>query len=71
MGFRKEFGAAIKRARDRKDWNQTYLADFLKVQQPTFHYIETGQSNVSAYTFLKLCKKLNLDPRDFLDIDKP
>jgi transcriptional regulator with XRE-family HTH domain len=71
MGFRSDFGKAIKHARDYKGFTQNDLADYLKIQQPTYHYIETGQSSISAYSFLRLCKKLKIDPRDFLDCDKP
>lgn len=70
-------GRTIKKARDVNEWSQAELADKLKANQSTVHYLEKRPNMPPEKTFKKLAKVLktstnklilkSFEPGDFTD----
>lgn len=58
--FLKRIGRNIKSIREKKGVTQTELADLCGFERSTTNRIESGGSNVTAKTLLKIAKALNI-----------
>ncbi|MEO5644244.1 MAG: helix-turn-helix transcriptional regulator [Bacteroidia bacterium] len=58
--FLKRVGRNIKAIRDKKGVSQTELADLCGFERSTTNRIESGGSNVTAKTLLKIAKALDV-----------
>jgi DNA-binding XRE family transcriptional regulator len=60
----KLIGVQIRRARLRKEWNQSDLADQVHMSQRKISKIENGKVNVTIETLLKIARVLGIDRID-------
>ncbi len=42
------------------------MADYIGINQNTYHLIETGSSSLKMEHFIKICEKLKINPGDLL-----
>lgn len=64
--FLKRIGRNIKSIREKKGVSQTELADLCGFERSTTNRIESGGSNVTAKTLLKIAKALNVPVADLV-----
>ena len=65
MGIKKQLGQKIRRIRLNRGLTQEQLSEMIDVSQRTLSGIETGDNFVTAETFDKLSKSLNVSIEDF------
>ena len=63
-----EFGEFIRSVRLKEGLYQSDLAAKLDVSQTLISMIEKGERDVDLSDAMKICKSLNVDLRDFLDL---
>jgi len=64
--FLKRIGRNIKSIREKKGVTQTELADLCGFERSTTNRIESGGSNVTAKTLLKIARALSIPASDLL-----
>ena len=52
----------IKEIRANKKINQQEMADFLGISQQSYSDLENSKTKLTLIDFLRICKKLNVDP---------
>lgn len=65
MGIKKQLGQKIRRIRLNRGLTQEQLSEMIDVSQRKLSGIETGDNFVTAETFDKLSKSLNVSIEDF------
>ncbi len=63
--FLKSLGKKIKEQRENANLTQENLAD--QIEYKYFQKIEYGQVNITIKTLFKICKKLNIQPKDLFN----
>lgn len=56
----------IRAAREKQRMTQQEIAEYINVNQNTYHNIESGISSLKLEHFIKICEKLNLNPAEML-----
>ena len=62
----RDFGAFIRRERERREMTQTEVAELVEMHQTYYGKIELGKRVVDLDAAIKICKALNLDLSDFI-----
>lgn len=57
-----EIITTIKKIRINKKINQQEMADFLRISQQSYSDLEQAKTKLTLIDFLKICKKLDIDP---------
>jgi len=66
-----KFGQFVKAAREEKGLSQRELAELMDVTQTYISIVELGKRRVDLSFSRKICKVLNVDLRDFLNVLDP
>lgn len=56
----------IKELRESQKITQQEMADYIGINQNTYHLIEIGSSSLKMEHFIKICEKLKKNPGDLL-----
>ena len=64
----KYVGAIIKQRRREKQISQESLAAYCKVSKQTISNIENGEAETSYIIFLRICKFIEIDPKDIMHL---
>lgn len=62
----KAFLIAVKKKRKEIKLPQKVLAYEMRISRPAYCLLESGQVELSLQRFIFLCKRLNLNPQEFL-----
>lgn len=65
-----DFGANLKKARERAGITQVQLAERLNVQQMVISRWENGNRTPSAVTFGMICRAMGASADEILELDK-
>ncbi len=63
-----DFGIFIKKGREAHGLYQSDIASRLGISQVYYSHIERGLRNVDLVMALKICRELNLDMNDYVDV---
>ena len=68
--FLKLLGKNIKEQRENKGFTQEDMdTDPFQIDYKYYQKIEYGKRNITMSTIFKICKKLNITPKDLFDFD--
>ncbi len=67
--LKKNFGKKVKYYREKKGFTQEQLAEKLDINCRSLSFIECGTNFVSAETLNKLCRVLEVSPKQLFDFD--
>ena len=68
--FKVNLGKRIAQIRKERGMSQSNLGAALNIDFQSVSRIETGKTNISAYTLSKIAKHLEISLDDLLDFDK-
>ncbi len=59
-------GSKIKFLRESKGWQKEYMAAELKISQPSYSRIESGQVKINIEILLEIAKLLQVPPQQLI-----
>ena len=69
--IKKQFGKNLKHYRELKNLTQEQLAEKIEMNVRSLSFIECGTNFVTAKTLEKICKILEISPKQLFDFDYP
>lgn len=60
-------GACLRAMRFQIGWSVNYLATAISVTNSTILEFESGEARIEPRIMIKICRVLNVSPRDFFD----
>lgn len=61
-------GQWIREKREKAGYKQEEIGHLLGVSKPMISYYESGQSSISAKSFVKFCKIVGANPNDIINL---
>ena len=66
--YNQQIGALLKELREKRGLTQVELARKAGISRPRYQKYEDGTNTITMEMFVILCKALDVDPRDTLDL---
>ena len=67
--IKKQFGKKVKYYRELRGFTQEFLAEKIEVNINSMSYIERGINFIKSETLDKICKALDVTPKELFDFD--